>query len=120
MAQITETGSGWFKQKGIYWLSEDPMESGTELNNKTSGAAGGWEVLRTTAGVGGTSLNSSHLFPQPVSPVTQFGILNFRERILIEHKHRCLSLEKGTESLIPEVLGLGDRQYLLMFCLSCV
>lgn len=85
------------------------MESGTELNNKISGAAGGWEVLRTTAGVGGTSLNSSHLFPQPVSPVTQFGILNFRERILIEHKHRCLSLEKGTESLIPEVLGLGGQ-----------
>lgn len=75
MAQITETGTGWFKQKGIYWLSEDPMESGTELNNKTSGAAGGWEVLRTTAGVGGTSLNSSHLFPQPESSLSLPSVL---------------------------------------------
>lgn len=54
------------------------MESGTELNNKTSGTAGDWEVLRTPAGVGGTSLDSNHLLPQPISPMTQLRILNFR------------------------------------------
>lgn len=70
----------WLKEKGIYWLPEDPMESKTELNNKVSGTAGGWEALRTTR-VSGTSLNSIHLFPELLSLMTQFGILNSWERI---------------------------------------
>lgn len=55
------------------------MESKTELNNKVSGTAGGWEALRTR--VSGTSLNSIHLFPELLSLMTQFGILNSWERI---------------------------------------
>ena len=68
--QVTETSSGWPKEKGIYWLPEDPMESKTVLCNKVSGTTGDWEALRTAAGVSGTSLNYSHLLPELLSPVT--------------------------------------------------
>lgn len=60
------------------------MESKSEVNSNVSGAAGGWEEAWTAAGISGTSLNTSYLFPKPLSPVTKFGILNSWERTLMD------------------------------------